>query len=252
MILGIESVETLFTTLNSVVVRREGFGDWLFRGQGSNTWGLVPSLFRVPSFFGDVQAFEDCAKSSLRLRLTNQTTTPDRLVENNDYLLALLQHHGCPTRLLDFSFFPLVAVYHAVRQFLEAPTTGKLSVFALGSPLDRSDTLHGAEVVSPPHAGNDNLRAQGGCFIKLPWRVTDLWDTQYERCATAFNPSMDLADQIWRFDIPSHNVPAIFEFLQAQRSTASTLYPGNVGLAQEACDTARLEALRPMLMTRGL
>ena len=99
-------------------------------------------------------------------------------------LLALSQHYGCPTRLLDWSPRSLIAAWFAAsgalgfkeRERPEFPPsradTGdkKLLVWALCElELILEKKLLDApryeiQVVSAPHAGNENLHAQQGVF----------------------------------------------------------------------------------------
>jgi len=82
-------------------------------------------------------------------------------------LMALAQHHGVPTRLLDWSRHPLKAALFAAFDASEAEDkSGLLSVWALS--IEKLEML-GEEpkpfvVITAPSATNSNLRAQEGIF----------------------------------------------------------------------------------------
>ena len=97
---------------------------WAFRGQGDATWGMETSLGRVADYRKGDGA---CNKSNGdRLRLFEKETMWEFKRESSkrfEYrgfcginLLALVQHYGGRTRLLDFTLSPFLALYMSVEQ----------------------------------------------------------------------------------------------------------------------------------------
>ena len=77
----------------------------IFRGMSDTEYNLKPGLSRLNNIYPDTE-FE----------LINDFLThrPDAFIGLNDFdILAKMQHYGLPTRLLDFSINPLVALYFA-------------------------------------------------------------------------------------------------------------------------------------------
>jgi hypothetical protein len=78
-----------------------------YRGQADATWGLTPTIGRNP----------DHLQAELTIiKLFRQNARPHlREYPGTDWeWVFLMQHHRAPTRLLDWSESPLVALYFAL------------------------------------------------------------------------------------------------------------------------------------------
>ena len=81
--------------------------EWVFRGHSNEDWRLQPSVGRGDPYRLD---WERLLLDQFR-RLAEPYVTSAGLTEWD--WLALAQHHGLPTRLLDWTFNSLVACFFA-------------------------------------------------------------------------------------------------------------------------------------------
>ncbi|MGW4897219.1 FRG domain-containing protein [Kitasatospora sp. NPDC004240] len=194
---GIHSAESLWKWIadGAMVPHREGSGASaggsalvFYRGQPSADYPLTSSLFRA-LWSNNPNVSEKLMQDAERQLLTvlRNMEGLGRLMTDGE-LLAVLQHHGIPTRLIDVSARPLEALFFAVdraedmdgRLFLielpakngDGPDTIDLRSqqelewkdAALGEPYSRSHWTERVAVVDPQDL-DPRMRAQRGRFL---------------------------------------------------------------------------------------
>ena len=114
--------------------------EWFFRGQRDSTWRLRTSLERAAAACGRPPRMlaADEAKIILqfrRLAHLHGIDVPERDSADDTAALewlALVQHHGGPTRLLDFTRSFWVAVFFAIELAAVDKWPGRQAVWAVG------------------------------------------------------------------------------------------------------------------------
>jgi hypothetical protein len=132
--------EELITQFEGVsyAVADSGGDHWIYRGQADTNWWLKPSI----------ELFQEsltATRSMYSIRQLEQQFLYDFQSSASQFLgnlpaeqealdwLAVLQHYGTPTRLLDWTYSPTVATYFALREKPknERPDGGRACVWAL-------------------------------------------------------------------------------------------------------------------------
>ncbi len=214
------STKDLFTYLlpDNAIWLNKPKGGWIFRGQRNADWNLSPKVFRrneklsfndkailaplsdiqdqiicefklVESFLleadqlglkvpGDSIALRNPAErhKSVIPSLNKNSWPPPFLLS----LLAIAQHHGVPTRLIDFTFNSLKALYFASIDAVEKKEAKELAVWAVNLDAIREvGALAGphpqVELVVVPRHDNLYLNAQEGVFL-LDRNVNNSWN----------------------------------------------------------------------------
>jgi hypothetical protein len=119
------TVSTVRSFIAEIGKIKRGAGLTTFRGQRNATWAVEPGILRAPQ---KLLAHEKQAVRDL-LSIHPQEFHADSMFDR----LVRMQHYGLPTRLLDVTGNPLVALYFATEPYRSRLSTvdGKVYVFSV-------------------------------------------------------------------------------------------------------------------------
>ncbi|MBN1795886.1 MAG: FRG domain-containing protein [Sedimentisphaerales bacterium] len=129
-----------------------------------NLGGFVPKIFGIPRVGSSLQIkrFKEIARGEIVISMPR----------NEGEWWGLAQHHGLATPLLDWTYFPLIALFFAfedekcnIKGKLEEPDNR--AVFALAHHLLPKET-NAPRVFSPSEHASYRLTNQGGLFLRMP------------------------------------------------------------------------------------
>lgn len=275
-----QTAKELFELLSpaSIYDKAQEGQQFVFRGQSCDQQLLIPTSYRAYEHFNSnaiksketqseferkvlLELYEASNKSGLAipnydtvehyLKRIDAEWPPRDLYQ----MIAFAQHHGIPTRFLDWSYMPYVAVFFAASgvisavakafsdikdkvkrgQELEALKEKKLAIWQLQlsrmlecSPYDRQNKL----VVVRTHAASSvNLAPQGGVFT-----LTRSYEPNTEISRPEFIESLNeigLRHALTKNTVPYTQALALLRMCGALGINAATLFPGVDGVVRK-------------------
>lgn len=260
----------------------------IFRGQGDSEWSLTPSILRkeinskyknesrsytqidqivffeyflllnflhysdemglmIPNDSPEFRRHMDCSEFTKRYGIDGVGWPSKEYFS----FIALAQHHGIPTRLLDWTRNPLVAAYFSASQVLNLEKISeKLAVWVIDSEI--LEKLDGKlEYVALPGSTSNNLAAQKGVFLvhrqqngmsrNSPFSSEDLKDSVNK----LFEESEDFA--AYKVTLPSSFAGDLLFRCTKFGLSAATLFPGFDGAARAALEFKMAKKLSDVL-----
>ena len=208
---------------------------WLFRGHRSIRWKLETSLERAARRCGvNQQEYERRIFEEFR---RHAHTYLARTPKDEDTLewLALMQHHGAPTRLLDFTTSFWIALFFAFEQ-----AEKECAVVALNPDSLRKKEQKGKDfnVFLRENIANGE-HTDDFLYQDVPFFTNDRLAIQKGRFVFSFNLDDTFDDlaiknqkEIKRLTIQSSLLPQIRERLNDFNCNSRVLYPGIDGYAR--------------------
>jgi hypothetical protein len=161
------------------------YSNWAFRGERDERWPLYSSLSRYFQNFGVTRAaWPEQEGRILRIfkRKAHQFLEKPPGPDDDFQWLALMQHHGAPTRLIDFTWSPYVAAFFALERTLADGVVWAMNPVRIESTRSskpvrmdprakgnfRRYFLNGNHRfiwMGEPHTMNRRLIAQSGTFV---------------------------------------------------------------------------------------
>jgi hypothetical protein len=270
-----------------------GVGTWIFRGHAQREWQLTPSALRDPlSDYGPertipqathrrqvltehhllVDFLEGCDSQGLSFPDDTYHTRVQWRENISGYMekaakgevewppaqlfsmLALAQHYGVPTRLLDWTTRPLHAAYFAAREAVKrAPTDSAERMVVWGISRKSLSNLedwatagsHRISYVSPPPAQIPNVLAQRGVFTVItrapcnpnePPDTTPLDEVVFDLVSQADDDAFDWIPEsfpwIRAISLPVSEAPRLLRLLDQEHVGAMYLFPGYRGVVE--------------------
>lgn len=202
----------------------------LYRGQKDANWDLLPKIARKElNFIGPNFIKKEKEILSEFKRLSKPYVSTDLFANNWDFL-ALAQHHGLPTRLLDWTTNPLVALFFAFQEKDDNLKTRKVWLLIiekdeLADCIKTTPFSNSKTVAFKPNHITQRLISQNGWFTVHKFN-------NVSKSFVKLNKNKVYKDQIFEFIINNNARDEILTRLDTLGINEFTLFPGLDGLSK--------------------
>lgn len=222
-------------------------GQYYFRGQSNEQWGLTTTLERFESELNNfVKGTQEHVLREFKRLIRGKGLLSTMALSSDEEFWALGQHYGLPTPLLDWSESFYIALFFAFAQeipddvenaalwAIQMAANEVMDLFNEGvkhtsAGVDgRLDKVLPLKFVDPITDVNDRLISQSGIFLQKPSGL------DIEEIIEIFCKDNVRAPILAKITIPTKERANILNNLSAMNINWSTIYPGIEGAAMHA------------------